>query len=82
MIRIAWCDKKWCYYFYGEWKNKTKSNIKEMKSWVEHQNTIRDTEYYWLEIKEDKKIKNYIERTDIKDNIENDYVEVVSSFRV
>ena len=82
MIRIAWCDKKLNFYFHGEWKNKTESNIKELKCWVEHQNIIRATEYYWLEIKEDDKIKNYIERNDIKDNIEKDYVEVVSSFRV
>ena len=82
MIRIAWCDKKLNYYFHGEWKTKTKSNIKELKLWVDHQNTIRDTEYYWLEIKEDKKIKNYRERCDMEDNIEKDYVELVSSFRV
>ena len=54
MIRIAWCDKRLNYYFHGEWQSKTKSNIKELKCWVDHQNTIRDTEYYWLEIKEDK----------------------------
>lgn len=78
MIRIAWCDKEKNTVYYGNWKNKKETN--ELKKWIEHQNTIRHKEYYWLEIKEDNNVKNYIENN--KDKIERDYVEVFSSLRV
>lgn len=78
MIRISWCDKEKNQVYYGNWKNKTEIN--RLKKWIDHQNTIRHKEYYWLEIKEDNNVKNYIEKK--KDKIERDYVEVFSSLRL
>ena len=77
MIRIAWCDKLKQNYYYGGWNDKTEKNIKLLKNWTNHQNTIRHDEYYWLEIIEDNKINNYIEN--VQDIIEKDYVELVLS---
>jgi len=78
MIRIAWCDKEKNTVYYGNWKNKTEIN--KLKKWIDHQNSIRHKEYYWIEIKEDNNVKNYVENN--KDKIERDYVEVFSSLRL
>tara|TARA_B100000424_G_C22941418_1_gene501013 strand:- start:2939 stop:3172 length:234 start_codon:yes stop_codon:yes gene_type:complete len=77
MIRIAWCDKSRHKYYEGSWYRKTDKTIKMFKCWVNMENIKRPNEYYWIEIREDGKVKNYVEM--MGDNIERDYVELFIS---
>ena len=78
MIRVAWCDKIKHKYYEGDWYENTKEKQKELKSWVNVNNINRSNEYYWLEIKEDDVVKNYIEQEE-KETIDRHYVELVFS---
>jgi hypothetical protein len=72
--RIAWCDKKSNSYLTGHWRSKYDISI--IHAWATCQNMIRRNEYYWVEIKEDGKITNYIEVEKPKSKIEKEYVEI------
>lgn len=75
MYRIAWCIKTFplfgkSQYSYGEWQDKKKYNI--LKDWCYKQNSIDANTYYWIEKKEDGKIKNVI----FKEEYETEFVNI------
>ncbi len=73
-VRIAWCDKKTNSYLTGHWRSK--NDLAIIHAWSICQNMQRPEEYYWVEIKEDGKIKNYIEVEKPISRIEKEYVDI------
>ncbi len=74
--RIAWCNKMNGLYSTGHWRSK--DDLALIHAWSICQNMRRHGEYYWVEIKEDGKLRNYIE-IEIekpKNKIEKEYVEI------
>ena len=75
MYRIAWCIKTFPLfeknqYSYGEWHEKKKYN--ELKDWCYTQNASDFNTYYWIEKKENDKIKNVI----FKEEYETEFVNI------
>jgi|TARA_B110000438_G_C15819048_1_gene653366 hypothetical protein len=75
MYRIAWCIKTFPLfeknqYSYGEWHEKKKYN--ELKDWCYTQNALDFNTYYWIEKKENDKIKNVI----FKEEYETEFVNI------
>ena len=73
MIRIAWVDKKNEKVYYGDWQ--VEKNVEELLDWININNKLYNNTKYWLEKKENKKIKNIIESEMIE--IEKEYLEIV-----
>ena len=73
MIRIAWVDKKNEKVYYGDWQ--VEKNVEELLDWININNKLYNNTKYWLEKKENKKIKNIIESEVIE--IEKEYLEIV-----
>lgn len=73
MIRIAWVDKKNEKVYYGDWQ--VEKNVEELLDWINTNNKLYNNTKYWLEKKENKKIKNIIESEMIE--IEKEYLEIV-----
>ena len=73
MIRIAWVDKKNEKVYYGDWQ--VEKNVEELLDWINLNNKLYNNTKYWLEKKENKKIKNIIESEMIE--IEKEYLEIV-----
>ena len=72
MYRIAWCIKSVGkgMYSYGNWKDESEYN--KLKDWCYKQNMIDMNTYYWVEKKEDGKIKNVI----LKEEFETEFVNI------
>lgn len=73
MIRIAWVDKKNEKVYYGDWQ--VEKNVEELLDWINRNNKLYNNTKYWLEKKENKKIKNIIESEIVE--IEKEYLEIV-----
>ena len=75
MYRIAWCIKSIGkgMYSYGNWKDE--SEYSKLKDWCYKQNMIDMNTYYWVEKKEDGKIKNVI----LKEEFETEFVNIEKS---
>ena len=73
MIRIAWVDKKNEKVYYGDWQ--VEKNVEEVLDWINTNNKLYNNTKYWLEKKENKKIKNIIESEIVE--IEKEYLEIV-----
>lgn len=73
MIRIAWVDKKNEKVYYGDWQ--VEKNVEELLDWININNKLYNNTKYWLEKKENKKIKNIIESEIVE--IEKEYLEIV-----
>ena len=73
MIRIAWVDKKNEKVYYGDWQ--VEKNVEELLDWINTNNKLYNNTKYWLEKKENKKIKNIIESEIVE--IEKEYLEIV-----
>lgn len=72
MYRIAWCIKSVDkgMYSYGDWKDEKEFN--ELKEWCYKQNSTDINTYYWIEKKDDNKIKNVI----LKEEFETDFINI------
>ncbi len=75
MYRVAWCIKSIGkgMYSYGDWKDEKEYN--KLKDWCYKQNMIDMNTYYWVEKKEDGKIKNVI----LKEEFETEFVNIEKS---
>ena len=73
MIRIAWVDKEKEKIYYGDWH--MEKNVEELLDWININNKLYNNTKYWLEKKENKKIKNIIESEIVE--IEKEYLEIV-----
>jgi len=73
MIRIAWVDKEKEKIYYGDWQ--VEKNVEELLDWININNKLYNNTKYWLEKKENKKIKNIIESEIVE--IEKEYLEIV-----
>ena len=73
MIRIAWVDKRNEKVYYGDWQ--VEKNVEELLDWINTNNKLYNNTKYWLEKKENKKIKNIIESEIVE--IEKEYLEIV-----
>jgi len=73
MYRIAWCLKTIGFgeYSFGEWQEEKKYN--ELKDWCYKQNSIDICTYYWVEKKEDGKVKNVVDK---KEEFETEFVSI------
>ena len=56
-IRIAWVNKSTASIDYGDWREK--KELLKLKKWVVNQNSIYHNTYYWIEMLENNKIKNF-----------------------
>tara|TARA_B100000674_G_C37082142_1_gene576407 strand:- start:143 stop:367 length:225 start_codon:yes stop_codon:yes gene_type:complete len=73
MIRIAWVDKRNEKVYYGEWQKNEK--LEELLEWINTNNKLYNKTRYWLEKKENNKIKNILESEIVE--IEKEYLEIV-----
>lgn len=73
MIRIAWVDKRNEKVYYGEWQKNEK--LEELLEWINKNNKLYNKTRYWLEKKENNKIKNILESEIVE--IEKEYLEIV-----
>tara|TARA_B100001142_G_scaffold194821_1_gene193853 strand:+ start:2603 stop:2827 length:225 start_codon:yes stop_codon:yes gene_type:complete len=73
MIRICWVDKNKEKVYYGDWQRY--KNIEELLDWININNKLYNNTKYWLEKKENKKIKNIIESEIVE--LEKEYLEIV-----
>ena len=73
MIRIAWVDKSNEKVYYGEWQKNEK--LEELLDWINTNNKLYNKTRYWLEKKENNKIKNILESEIVE--IEKEYLEIV-----
>lgn len=73
MIRIAWVDKKKEKVYYGDWQ--VEKNVEELLDWINTNNKLYNKTRYWLEKKENNKIKNILESEIVE--IEKEYLEIV-----
>ena len=70
MIRIAWVDKSNEKVYYGEWQKNEK--LEELLDWINTNNKLYNKTRYWLEKKENNKIKNILESEIVE--IEKEYL--------
>ena len=56
-IRIALVNKSTASSDYGDWREK--KELLKLKKWVVNQNSIYHNTYYWIEMLENNKIKNF-----------------------
>ena len=70
MYRISWCYKSLGKYYNGDWKNE--KELGSLKDWCYKQNMIDDNSYYWVEKKEEEKVKNVVDKNDC----EKEYVNI------
>ena len=75
MIRIAWVDKEKEKIYYGDWQVEKNEKLEELLDWININNKLYNNTKYWLEKKENKKIKNIIESEIVE--IEKEYLEIV-----
>ena len=70
MYRISWCYKSSVKYYSGDWKKA--EELSKLKEWCYKQNIIDEQSYYWVEKKEEDKIKNVVD----KNECEKEYVNI------
>jgi hypothetical protein len=73
MYRISWCYKSTGKYYNGDWKEE--DELSNLKEWCYKQNMIDENSYYWIEKKEEDKIKNVVD----KNEYEKEYVNIFKS---